>query len=250
MDHLGKIVGMVITTAKTSGGSLPTQQTRPAGPPRIRDQAADVDIPRMVLNGWVGPRGVRETVRALTSDERVLVQNRATELSESLLPFVRNEEMIVNSTIAAMLSGFRSMRQQGDDVEATVDVLRSVLREFPSWAILDGCMKIAQKKAGLDPAWPPNDSQVYGVVSDIVQYFRERLRAAESLLAAHVEPNGGAKPSKEEIEAKIGRPIGPQKTIDDDFREWSYGSGDGKHAQRVEADLAARRAQRSQNTNL
>lgn len=143
----------------------------------------------------------------MTPQETAIVKRRAVSIRDALRPFEREEIAIVNSTLAAMLGGFRSMRQQGEDVEGTVEVLRHVLREFPVWAIADGCMKIAQNKAGLDPTWPPNDSQVYDVVAEVVRYWRARLATAESMLSAAVQEAAPARPSRSDIEAKLGRPL-------------------------------------------
>lgn len=209
MERIGKMAGAVVAKARQTRNedSLPTLSNRPAGPPAIRERAADIDLPNILLSAWIPSSGQREIVRAMTPQETEIVKRRAVSIREALRPFEPDEIAIVNATLAAMLGGFRSMRQQGDDVEGTVEVLRHVLREFPVWAISDGCMKIAQNKAGLDPTWPPNDSQVYDMVAEVVRYWRTRLATAESMLSALVQEATPARPSRSDIEAKLGRPL-------------------------------------------
>lgn len=235
------------------GASQPTPSTKPALPakrdanglPAIRDEDCDVAIPARLFSAWKPDHGPRSVIRELTGHERALVGGRAEALREALRPFQASEQGRVNAEIAAMLGGFRSMRQQDEDVAATVEVARHVLREFPLWAISRGCLMIAQRKTDLDRKWPPNDGEIYGVVEDVVEHFRKRLASAEALLAAPVEPPEPVRPTQAEIEAALGRPV---SSVPSGLPEKPAWHGDGKHAQRVEADLAARRARREMTT--
>lgn len=129
------------------------------------------------------------------------------------------------------------MRQEGEAAESIVMVTASVLREFPVWAIEKGCMRIAQSHAGLDPRYPPNDTQVYMAVQSIVQEFRDTLKTVEALLQAPVEkPLPLPRPkTRQEFQAP---PVGEEPNAPLRMPP------DGKHASRIAADLAERKARR------
>jgi hypothetical protein len=82
--------------------------------------------------------------------------------------------------------------------------------------------------------------QVCDVVAAIVSSARENLDNTMALLRAPVEEPERPRPTQAELEAKLGRPIGqrPRKPIP---APWE---GDGRHAERVAADLEARRRRR------
>lgn len=126
-----------------------------------------------------------------------------------------------------MFSGFRSMRQTGESVEATITITLAVLREFPAWAIKQACVGIAQGQfSDLDPNWPPNDAQIHAAANDLIAYSKRRLEQTERL-----------------IEAKVVERV-PLKSRERDAADWkTYApEGDGKHAQRIAADLEKRKA--------
>lgn len=193
-------------------------------------------------SNWIPDHGAREIVRALTPTNRAALQHRAAELINGLRPFTAAEANEVDAALHGMLSGFRALaRQEGEYADASVEVLRAVLREFPPWAIIEGCLQIARGKVpDLDHRYAPNDVQVCDVVAAIVAPARENLDNAMALLRAPVETPEPPRPAREEIEAKLGRPIGerPMKPMP---KPWE---GDGKHALRVAADLEARRRRR------
>lgn len=170
--------------------------------------------------------------------ERSALEARAAELSAGLRAFEREEREVVRSTLHAMLGGFRSLRESGEDAETAVEILLAVLREFPTWAIEEACMRIAQHKADadppLDPRWAPSDAQIYQIVADLVQPHRQTLQRVQALLSAPVEiPQPQERISRAEIEAKLGREIKERQQFED-----------GGYAARVAADLAARKAAR------
>lgn len=137
------------------------------------------------------------------------------------------------------------MRQQGDDVDGVVGVLMATLRYFPLWAIQEGCRRIAMREAGLDPRWAPNDAEVHGVIAAVVADYSRALTNADALLAAPVDaPMEPVRPSKAEVEAKLGRPVSApvSKAVPDDPRPVA----DGKHMQRVLEDIAARKAKQQE----
>jgi hypothetical protein len=193
-----------------------------------------------LLSPWIPAHGDREIRRALTTDERGLVAVRSAALRAGLTGYAAAEHAAVKAQIAAMLGGFRSMRQQDDDAERLVEVTAGVLREFPLWAITRGCLKIARNRAGLDRRFAPNDAEIFGVVSEEVRSYRRTLVTAEALLIARVEAPPAPKLTREEIEAKLGRPL-PVGRVDKPKSQPL--PGDGKHAARVAADLASRHAE-------
>lgn len=209
--------------------------------PTLLDREADIAIPNRVWSSWAPAFGERSIVRALTSAESTALQRRAHELRCGLVPLQQSQRRAADTAISAMFGGFRSMRQQGDDVDGIVGVLLATLRQFPLWAIQEGCRRIAMREAGLDPRWAPNDTEVHGVVAAIVADYRKALKGAEKLLSAPVEvPMEPVRPSKDEVEAKLGRPVSPPtvKPTPDEPKN----HGDGNHMQRVLADIAARKA--------
>lgn len=197
----------------------------PAATSPAIDRACDIELPRLVC--WRPKHGDCELTRELSTTERSALEAHRERLTHALTPFERNEQSDLAASIGAMFSGFRSMRQTGESVSATITITLAVLREFPAWAIKQACVGIAQGKfSDLDPTWPPNDAQIHAAVSDLVAYHKRRLAHTEELIAAKV------------IERK------PLKSRERDATEWRpYApEADGKHAQRIAADLAERKA--------
>lgn len=144
------------------------------------------------------------------------------------------------AALHALLGGYRSLRESGEDAQTAVEVLLAVLREFPVWAIEEACLRIAQNrvdtKPPLDPRWAPSNTQIYQIVAEMVRHFRARLVSATALLTAPVEEPVAVHPERSQVESALGRTIGdrPQRDVHDEI--------DGQHANRVAADIAARKA--------
>ena len=201
------------------------------------DRECDIDLPKRLFSSWIPDEGPRAIVRQLEPSERALLEMRATALQIALQPF--GEDLAVEADVAAMFSGFRFMRQRGEDVGTTVHITLAVLREFPAWAIRKACLSIAQDRANLNEKFAPNDAEIYGVAEDIVRLYREHHRQANALLSAPVEPPiVPRRPTKDKLEELLGRPIGEPKTGP---HAHSIPT-DGNHAKRIAADLAARKA--------
>lgn len=196
------------------------------GLPAFLDRECDIEIPVRVFSGVILSNSHRELVRALTEEERAKVESRALALQNALAPFSPAEKDQVEADVGAMLSGFRALRQEGDNGTAMVEVTCAVIQEFPRWAIGKACIAIAQGRVELDPRYAPNDGQIYKAVADIVQPYIARLRTARDLLAAPVMRRFEKPP------ALPGRPPEPP--------------GDGNHAQRVLTEIAARKAERDE----
>lgn len=215
-------------------------------PPAERDETGlavgfsrecDIDLPRRLYTSWIPKTGSRAIVRALTEVERIKLEGRAIALDEALQPFDRDETAAVEAELAAMFSGFRAMRQQGDDAAATVEVTRHVLREFPLWAIAKTCLMIARNEAEidgkpLDRRFTPNDTEIYAVAAGVVKLRRDALATVKALLVAPVEP-----------------PPPPRPAPPHDWHVWAWRrhcvGGDSGHAARVLADIEQRRARRA-----
>src|SRR5690349_1743806 len=89
-----------------------------------------------------------------------------------------------------MLGGFRSLQRQGHEAAgAALAILRRPVAEFSVWAIEAGCEAISKDRAMLNGQrinreYPPNDTQVYEVVKEILApYEKLRVNAAALLIA-------------------------------------------------------------------
>lgn len=197
-------------------------------------------IPARVLGAWAPEHGLRPLRRALTERERSAVGYRAETLRGGLHRFVAKDTNVVRAVLHGMLGGFRSLRQQDDNAEMSVNVLLCVLREFPAWAIEEACIRIATGQTDLNERWPPSDAQIHDLVASIAAPYQKLLEQADALLSAPVDaPMEPVRPSKDEVEAKLGRPITPPiaKTVPDEPQV----PVDGNHMARVLADIAARK---------
>lgn len=225
MQQIGRAAERA-TSHAISRTTLPNSPARlPASGPPAPDRLCDIELPRLIC--WKPDVGPYEIIRALSDDERGKLEARAADLEHALRPFGDDQDKEVRLVISGMFTGFRYMRQQGESVSAAVGITLAVLREFPRWAISRGCMKIIRGEAGLDARFAPNDSEIHGVVADIMRRYRRDLEAARGLLSAKVA----------EREPKCSGPAQPKPHAP--TLPWR---GDGKHAQRIAADLAARKA--------
>jgi hypothetical protein len=208
--------------------ALPAKKESDGLPIRF-DRDVDMEIPRRVICWWpnTGPLELRREMRP---DERAMVEARSAALELALQPFHFDQITEVEASIGAMFAGFRSMRQQGEAVEDVVAITRAVLREFPLWAITKGCLKIARHEIRGDPRWAPNDAEIVDVVYDLVKPYHEALDGTKKLLAAVVQAETRMPTRGSVREPHQSSPPEPS---------------DGKHAARVAAGLAARKASRS-----
>ena len=254
-------IGTAAMRALASLGSPPTYE--PAKPlvrydarnlPALCNPETDLAIPQRVWSGWAPSVGRREIVRALRPDERHALQARAAELKPALQPYARPlEDDRVAQAVADMFSGFPSMRHSGEDAVGRVDSAMRALSKFPAWAIEQGCRSIQQNGyetiqndiAKIERHWPPSDPEICRAVATIEKIYRAALVNSEALLAAPIEQTEDElRPTREEIEAKLGRPLEPRKPVINPEPEPHH---DGKHAQRVLADLEARRARHQES---
>jgi hypothetical protein len=169
-------------------GNLPANRSTTEKPPLV-DFAADYDIPKLWRDRDVNGRP-RSIARELTPGERARVERRHRELQIGCSPFTPSEEDRVITALSEMLGGFRSLQRQCDEAAvAALTILRRLVAEFPVWAIEEACEALSRGKAMLDGKrinhdFAPNDSQVYGVIGEILApYEKLRVRAAALLIA-------------------------------------------------------------------
>jgi hypothetical protein len=158
-------------------------------------------------------------------DESAGLQARSAALEIVIKPYEDFERAEIEASIAGMLSGFRSMRHSEGDAATTVAITRAVLRDFPAWAIKLGCMKIARRETGCDPRFAPNDAEIAEVVRSLVKPYREAFDATMLLISAVVQP----------VQTR-------QRSSIRETQQPAPSLSDGKHAERIAADLAARKA--------
>jgi hypothetical protein len=166
--------------------ALPAKREANGLPVRL-DRECDIELPRQLFAAWIPDTGPRAIVRALSADERAKIEARATALEDALKPFTRNDEHAVRADINGLFSGYRAMRQEGEDARAVVDVTMAVLREFPAWAIAQACRKIVCGKTKLDRRFAPNDTEIFEIIAGVVRPYHENLRQAKALLDAPID---------------------------------------------------------------
>lgn len=197
-------------------GNLPAAaEWSTAQKPALIDHEADYNIPRLwcARDVYGKPTAI---FRALTDAERGVVCRRRDELALGCAPFAPAERDQVADCISAMLDGFRSLRHE--DLEKAimgVDGLCRLLAAFPLWAIEQGCLAIQGGAATLDgeklsKKYPPNDSEIRGVIAEIVKPYSEKRDATMALLAAPVDvrPVDEPKPTPAELKEKHGPDFG------------------------------------------
>lgn len=180
------------------------------------DCEADQALPNKVYSGWTPTGGVRHLRRPLLIHERRLMADRAQDLRRAVAAYTENEKDIVAAAVADMLQGFRSMRQTGDALVATVGSVLFAVEQLPPWAIVQGCEAIRQHRAGLKAEWAPNDTEIVAVCRRFVEPYALRLRNAEAVLKAPVDDGERhpppAKAPIDPLAARIGQPQSPPAT--------------------------------------
>lgn len=216
-----------------SAGELPT----------LFDREADRVIPDRVL-AWIGSDGVAEIRRPLTDAERAALERRASDLHRALVPWSNADRRQLEGELALMLGGFATM-QRLDEIAAKGLVAQylQLTRDRPFWAVVQVCRKIRIGDAGLPTQYCPNEAEFNSVLRRVVSPYERQLLQARRVLEAKVQPPPPLKLTRTELEAKLGRPL-PQTVASNEVKSTPMPIGDGKHAERVLADLAARKARR------
>ena len=138
--------------------------------------------------------GEWEITRPLTEPERERLRKRVAVLEMALTPITPEQEPTVRAAIAGMFSGFRAMRQQGEDIPSTVEVTCVVMRDLPAWAVKEACLKVARGKAELETRYAPNDTQLHLIADRLLHNHRRALHEARELLRAKVSPHREIRP--------------------------------------------------------
>lgn len=166
--------------------ALPAKRDTNGLPVRL-DRECDVELPRKLFSPWIPKTGARAIVRVMSAEERAKIEARAIALEDALKPFTKNEEHAIRANINGLFSGYRAMRQMGEDARAVVDVTMAVLSDFPAWAIAIAVRKIVSGETKLDRRYTPNDTEIFDVVADVVRPYRENLSQAKALLDAPLD---------------------------------------------------------------
>ncbi len=168
-----------------------------------------------------------ELRRALTDPERTALERRAAELRAALaLAPAASRDRIVDALLSIQPAGF--------DYETSVAAATAYLRNLedrtadyahfrlPEWAIMEACRQICT--AGVRAETGTTLEQTLHItIRALLATFEKRLGEIEGLLGAKVDTAPSRAPSGHLA------PIAPPR-------------GDGRHAQRVAADLEERKA--------
>lgn len=247
MENLGQAALRAARSLTSSGQQAPAVPiTTTEGLPSTFVRSTDRDIPDRTVTRWTGTgeeRGEPVLRRALTSDERAAVAHRRDELRNAVAPAPEASRNMLLRAIKGMLGAYPAM-QRYDDGTATAIAANYLwtVREEPHWAIAKACDEVRSAAAGLNPSFAPTEPEFATVVAKLVATYRQRLAQAEAVLRAGVDKLPAPPLTKEEIEAKLGRPIGERPNP-----LWPEEAAGG-HAERVAADLAARKARQGART--
>jgi hypothetical protein len=258
MKPISEVVKLSAFKAAATPAASPTSFVgSPKGvakPPLLDDPQCDRAIPERLVS-FRSLTGAWELRRPISGVECAKLNERLTELDRALVPFTPGDRDRVDLALNSLLMGFRNQRRQSEDADAVmIGVLRSILRDYPAWAIEETWLRIAGHKSPLDPHWVPSDAEIAAVARDVLTPYRARRDAIKALLAAKVAAPDPPHPTREQLEQRLGHPFDQNRKVkqhpadwygDSDGKRHRYGDGDGKHAQHVEADLAARRARRA-----
>lgn len=152
----------------------------------------DVELERALVSFRPSTGGVLIR-RALTDDERGLLDRRARELEDCLRPVSgADEEDRVALALMEMFGSFSSMRHSEQEALAKIDTVRRFLAAFPAWAIEKACSHIrwhgvVRKDGTRDKQWPPTDSELVSEVEQEVKHRRMMLDQARAMLEAKID---------------------------------------------------------------
>jgi hypothetical protein len=218
--------------------------------PALYDPEADRTISDRVVAFWSGTgpetenEGTPTLRRALTVDERSVLERRIAELTAALEPAPPARARELRAAIGSMLGGFPVMQRHDQAVAKALEhAYLWVVRAQPHWAVIEACERVREDEAGLNPGHCPTEPEFARVVKRRVASYRLKLQSAEALLRAKVEP---VAPSRQldaaEIEARLGRPIG---SVDKPTRPTGPRPG---YMARTLADLERRKLRREAAT--
>lgn len=159
--------------------------------PPIMNRAADIAIPNGAWSHWTPESGARELRRALTAEERGMLEARASQLKPALHPYCPADVDAVALAIADVFGSYTSMRQTDGEAAARIDSCCRALEFFPAWAIIKVCGAIQSRgvlrDGKYDRRWPPNDSEIIQAIEEELRHYIRCYRSAVALLSASVE---------------------------------------------------------------
>ncbi len=253
MEHIGTVAAASLSTISNSnsgpraknGVAITHEDRLPAV--YVREIDRDFrDLVRFWENGGVGS-GTPVLRRPFNEAERSALERRIWELRCALASFESGDSEALGRAINGMLGAF-PMMQRFDQV-AALSMARAYLSLVggrPYWAIVKACQNVRLGTAGLNLGFCPSEPEFNILVGRLVEPYVNALRRAESLLAAKIDPPAPVRPTQTEVEAKLGRRLGPPSSPQ--LKPPAMPVGDGGHAARVMADLVARKARREANS--
>jgi hypothetical protein len=197
--------------------------------PAIHVGEIDRDLYSVVMfweGGGVGS-GTPVLRRPFNASERAALERRVWELGCAVAPFEDSNREVLLQAITGMLGAFPMM--QRFDQSTALGIVAGYLwtaRERPHWAIVKACERVRSGNAGLNASYCPSEPEFNNLISRLVEPYVNALRRAENLMMKKIEPPAPPRHTHagSKLEARTGMP-----------------AGDGKRAERVMADLAARR---------
>jgi hypothetical protein len=188
--------------------SLPNAVTAQITPADCRvDLALARELDRF-WTGWIPDRGARALARPLPEPLRGRAAERLARVAAALAPAGDTEGAAL--AVSRMLAGYSSARATGADAAAIVAQYVSVLSDLPLWAIERTCEAFARGRiAGQHRAFAPSSPLLWQKTHDLhVAALLDEREAITAALEARPEPAAAPRPSREEIEAKLGRKVG------------------------------------------
>jgi hypothetical protein len=196
---------------------------------------------------YEGPGGVASGTpvlrRALKASEQSKLERRVIELRRTVAPFdSRNRDSLIQA-ISGMIGSYQMMQKFNKATALTITAgYLWTARQRPHWAIKKACAMVRDGTAGLNPMYCPSEAEFNLLIGRLIEPYTNALHNVERLIKARVELPQPPKLTREEIEAKLGRPLGTAAALKPQAQ--SSPAHDGKHMQRVLADLAARKMRR------
>jgi hypothetical protein len=195
-----------------------------------------IRLSRELRRGTVNDEGKRLLTRLPTEQERGLLRDRLNYLHAALMPVQAVE---CANEIARLLAGYLSAKSP--DPQMTIAQYIHQLRDLPLWAIRRACEPGACSHLdGYNPAFAPSAEQLSMVAkAEFAKAQRERVEL-EEILAGQIEQKR-QRPTKEDLAAKLGRPLPNLPRGDGGHMQPNLSRGDGGHMRRVLADIEARK---------
>jgi hypothetical protein len=196
MEKLGDVTkGLVSRDSPRQSG---TAQSKPGirTQPPVKDWLADVEIPRTVMSAWRETGKPRCLRRALSEDERIVLESRRAELQPWMAGFRDSEKDRVMLAVADMYAAFPSMNSKKErEAMAKLESVMRVLADFPVWAIEKACANIRENgiirmdgdRYTVDRHWPPSDPELVEAVRQERRLYGDQYDRVVEVLQAEVE---------------------------------------------------------------